>query len=287
MRILFWGPTIGHCNVTSSMLAVGATLAQKHMQSTAMLQVQLKDKDLQEVMLGRNAGNVDDAVNEAAGIDVLIRRCSSGNVGIDSVLSCALPFFRKKLNIIPSTKKTDKNVYEQELIDALNPTLIAMDNAFSYTLVDVGSGHNKITSELLKEADLIVVCIDQNTKTLNHLFTKYKLNPDQVFFLMTKYDKDLQLSVRNVMAMYKQVVQKGKIGTIPYSVGYANALNSKDVAKFFMANINTDKTSSCKDFITAVDKTTTSIMQCSEDVKNKFHLHETQYADDVEQLTSV
>ena len=126
--------------------------------------------------------------------------------------------------------------------------------------------------ELLEEADLIVVNLNQNIRIIKRFFDSevYLKYADKCFYIIGLYNEDSKFNRYNLGRKFpfekKNIATKisGKsdnIGIIPYNINFSDAENSGKSIEYFLKNINIQKKSINYNFFSEIEKNVEMILK--------------------------
>lgn len=111
-----------------------------------------------------------------------------------------------------------------------------------YDLVLLDAGQSNVDSQLIvQQADYVVVVLNQNMRHLEHFFEE--ILPEQIterklHVLINKYDSHSRATLSNIKRGFRY---KGSLSAVPYTTGYLDAINRRDVARYLQMESLTEK----------------------------------------------
>lgn len=239
MNIVFWSLSHGLSSVSASLLAVSGFTAGLTSKRVTIMQTQFSGNYLMPALLN---DDLNDQAFSSVGIDQLIRLAQSGMITKDSVESSTFGFMDGRINIVPGTNNSDRSLYVQSFVSHAEQILSGLDSVFDYTFIDVPAGANPISRVLLPLADVVCVCLPQNTLMLNDVIKNLpNLPKEKVYYLIGNYDAKSSLSLTNIMLKHRKIFNKRNLGCIAHCSAFMDAMSGKKSLSFLMQNVEAAK----------------------------------------------
>ncbi|WP_154985816.1 hypothetical protein [Paenibacillus polysaccharolyticus] len=237
-KIALWGMQHG-MGVTSATAALAAFIGFEYDVRTLVSQPQRTDGDIERFFNKTiNQYNRQFFAIGGLGLDSLERLAKSSKLERDSVKNYALMVERNRLDLLWGSERLNRP--QQSSIDAVNMVFRMATEYYGISLLDARSGQeNEVSNSLIKEADLVIVCVNQNVSVLEKYFeSQQKHWPEALkqkphLLLMTQYDPLSKYKIKNIANKYKY---KLPILTIPYNTSFKDHMNDGDIKGFFARN---------------------------------------------------
>lgn len=232
MNIAFWGEEKGS-GTTSNMLAVAEALAWEQGKKTAILPSGKEERDISECLERRKSGDVvmeDCTYYTLEGLDYLLAQQRRDGLDRQMVLSGMEVFGKERLLCMTTGRRLLSAYYPAEVHQVLERVMELMEGLVDYTLIDCGSREDEWTTEVIKDADLVVVNLRQSAKMLERFFLKYGGVAKRSLFLIGSYCRDSVYNRRNMERLYR--VSEEQIGVIPYNQEFCQACSRGKLDRF-------------------------------------------------------
>lgn len=237
-KIALWGMQHG-MGVTSATAALAAFIGFEYDVRTLVSQPQRTDGDMERFFNKTiNQYNRQFFAIGGLGLDSLERVAKSSKLERDSVKNYALMVERNRLDLLWGSERLNRP--QQSSIDAVNMVFRMAAEYYGISLLDARSGQeNEVSNSLIKEADLVIVCVNQNVSVLEKYFESQQnhwpeaLKQKPHLLLMTQYDPLSKYKIKNIANKYKY---KLPILTIPYNTSFKDHMNDGDIKGFFARN---------------------------------------------------
>lgn len=227
-NIVFWSPEPGQTGTTSNIVAVSILAALSMGKKVCLTQTHYNSRSLETALLG---GRMNQEILEDMGIDFLLK--ASKAFAIDkNVIENASFTLLKGLHILPGTTSLNKQLFEADFISNRAYIYEALSRSFDYVFTDVSSGDNKLSMELIKGADRVIVNLNQNDKLIQTYINKYNTLEDKVVYLIGNYHAESRYNLQNLKRCYPFLRKKTYI--IPFDVNYMDYFNDGKVIPFFL-----------------------------------------------------
>ena len=109
-----------------------------------------------------------------------------------------------------------------------------LENISDMVFIDTESKGNASSVQILEEADIVVVNIDQDREAWEDYFDNYASLLEKSVFLVGRYEKENPFHCHRIMKEYQ--IPQGKIGVIPYNVDLQIAAAEGRIIPFLNRN---------------------------------------------------
>ena len=240
MKIVFWSPVHGQARQSSNLLAVSLHMVMKQHKKILITQTQYRMNDLEDAAVGR-AGKKDfrDRFYQDMGIDSLIRCLKRKRIDKADVENCCIQLLPEEdFLLLPGSQRENYEVFQETVGEAVHTILEEVEKYYDYIFVDANPGRDRISRQLLRAADLIVVNLSQNVGVIDRLFWDYpeELKGKRVFFLFGSYLSDSCYNLSNLRYRY-ELIRRNNAAVIPMNVGFMDAIAGGNVRNYFAKNL--------------------------------------------------
>ncbi|MCP1186574.1 hypothetical protein [Paenibacillus sp. 1781tsa1] len=237
-KIALWGMQHG-LGVTSATAALAAFIGLEYDVRTLVSQPQRTDGDMERFFNKTiNQYNRQFFAIGGLGLDSLERVAKSSKLERNSVKNYTLMVERNRLDLLWGSERLNRP--QQGSIEAVNMVFRMAAEYYGISLLDARSGQdNEVSNSLISDADLVVICVNQNISVLEKYFDNQRKHWPEVLdekphlLLMTQYDPMSKYKIKNIANKYKL---KAPILTIPYNTSFKDHLNDGDIKGFFARN---------------------------------------------------
>ncbi len=229
MKVVFWGPNRGKGATTSCLLSVACYLAFNGHLKNCIISTDCKDR-IQSSFISRESEDV--LLNSASGfgMNALLRDAKGDMLTEENLHDAALDLSRK-LSLYISAADKDPKVVEKSIQGSLTELLDALDRQYNIVFVDTKGGYTGFNTELLAQADLIVVCLPQSTAAIEDAFERCDFTKNQCMFMMGNYDPSVSCSLNNLRATHKAVTRTN-CAKIVHCPDFTDAMNNHRLFKW-------------------------------------------------------
>lgn len=248
--IAFWSPWHGQAKTTASMAAVAMALSNVTGDTVAMFHTQSGLADLEGMFDNRMGYDKRIQLYEGAGLNSLLLDFKRTELTKELVQRSALPTAIDRLVFLPGLEM-DETLAKMDDVREILYTIAVRDipNAFDWTFVDLSSGNNQLSTNIIEKADVVVVTMSQNVATWDVLFDEHEelTEKPNTFFLIGGHRKESSYGIRNFRRM--KHISKKNSGVIPDSIGYMDDISKGAVASFYLKNEKAGKNDENGNFI--------------------------------------
>lgn len=260
MKIAFWSPFHGQCGTSSNMITVSLLSTMLSEYNTSLFQTSFKYNALETYLLGKSTKVVGEYFQDT-GIDALSRGIKSEPLTKENIINCSISLMDEKIHLVPGTSKANREHYETKLLPVLGQIINSLNDNHDLVFIDVNSGLNdEITTRVMNNVDLIVVCLNQNDFVLNEYFANNPFHDKNTFYLIGNYDSHSKYTIGNIRRKYKDI-KSDSIGGIPYCTGFRDAMLTTNVFMFFETLMHSTKLDRDYEFLKESKATTIKLLK--------------------------
>ena len=232
----FWSPFHGQTGQSAAIASIGTYLGINFNLSTLLMHSQFTRSSLEDAFLAPDK-NTKSILFGENGIDAVEKLARTKQLSDKSFTDYTTSLIPGRLEILAGTNKKSNELFSQ-LAYTLPYIMACARQSFHLVLCDVNSGlSSEITDIVLKNSDLVVVCLNQNLEVLNGYFEKLhfhpKLNDRRHLLLLGNYEHD---SVYTSAYIKRLFGFKDEIYVLPRNTSLMDAHNSHDFLRYFFGN---------------------------------------------------
>lgn len=263
MKYVFWSPVHGQAAVTADTLAVSMITGMHFRKKAVLTQTQFNYNNLEAPIVGNNAYDSDTKEYfREVGLDPLIRCFKASKLDRSTLENCCIALENTNLLLLPGTSKTIRESFEYEMEMVVGNLFKAIEDLYGIIFVDINSGDNPLSQKLIREADLVVVNLNQNIGITDLYFRKFAKNmPRNVFYLFGKYDNNSKYNINNIRRKYHRHINVNNSGVVPYNIGFMDAQADGKAVEFIRCNLDCTQRDENYYFIEKVKSATTKILK--------------------------
>lgn len=229
--VAFWSPFHGQTGQTASMAVVGAYIGIQYNISTLLMHSQFTRSNLDNAFIPP-AKNTDAMLFDEKGITAVEKLARTKQLSEESLTDYITTLIPGRLEILTGAFRKCGEAQEQ-MGKAMPYILSCARQTFNLTLCDVNSGSGSdLTDIILKNADLVVVCLNQNLEVLKGYFDKKLLHPaineGKHILLLGNFDTNSIYTVRNLQRLFHY---KENLYVIPHSTSLMDSHNGHSMLR--------------------------------------------------------
>ncbi|QYK67756.1 MULTISPECIES: hypothetical protein [Paenibacillus] len=242
--ILFWSPIKGASGSSSLAAAIAVTIGNLYRGRLLLTHLGRKYTGIESGLPIQEYGMDDPTLQlQEGGWDAAARLVLRGTLSKENIRNYTTPVLEHTLDVLEGTSSFGAAP------PLLSPGLVraVMDTANQYydlTLIDAGSGAGwgAVQHEACARAKLAVLSLTQNMRELDAYFesvsplSTYSSLP--LLIVLGKYDVHSQVNETNIRRRYGY---KGALYTVPYSTGFMDAWNRRDVIGHVQREVRSGK----------------------------------------------
>lgn len=251
MNIVFWSNVHGQAGVTSNLAAISLYMTLKYRFNALLMHNEFSNSSLDEVFLSKNELDDSNNIMFDIGIDALIRYSKYNKLDKESISNYTTSVLKGKLDLLQGTTMKNKNEFYNVLNEANENLFYNSKKYYDFIFSDATAG-NYYSNELLENADLIVVNLNQNIRIIRRFFKSniYEKYKDKCVYIIGKYNKKSKYNKKNLIRKFefnktnlisKFIGSNEKLGVIPYNIEFCDSLNEGKVTEYFLKNLQLKK----------------------------------------------
>ncbi|WP_124115272.1 hypothetical protein [Paenibacillus xylanexedens] len=228
--ITFWSPFAGS-GCTSSTLTSAYAMALHYRTRVLLVNAGLVGTGTEAALPSNEMDSTDSVFTfEEGGWDAIERLHSSGSLNKHNLRDYTKPLLKERLDFLTG-RMNEMECSLQEHGETVKKLLNVANEYYDLVLLD--ADQSGVDSQLmLQQADYVVINLDQNMRNLELFFEEImpeRMNNQNKHVVINKYDPHSRATISNIRRRFKY---KGTISAIPYTTGYLDAMNRRDVAKY-------------------------------------------------------
>lgn len=227
-----------------------------------MMQTHFNLNNLEAPLVGSNSkNNASIDFFRDVGLDSLIRSFKAEKISLETLENCCISLSDTNMSLLPGTSKMNRDSFEYEMETIIINLLRTIDAFQRIIFIDTNSGNNSITQKVMRDADVLVVNLSQNTSVIDTYFSEYKeIQSQKIFYLFGNYDSNSKYNISNIRRRYKEITNRNS-GVIPYNTAYLDAQCDGRVVEFVKKKRRADKEDPNWYFINKAIKSTEKILR--------------------------
>jgi MinD-like ATPase involved in chromosome partitioning or flagellar assembly len=261
MKIAFWSNVRGQSGTTSNLMAVAVMSTLLHQYKSLIIQTHFNLNDLETPLI--SSLKEDQEFFMDSGIDALTRYIKSAPLDGEVIESCCISLLNKHLNLLPGTLKDNRIIYESDISKTITGILHTASNYHDIVFIDTNSGINDLSMKIIKDSDIVVVCLNQNRSILEDYVNTRGIRDKRLFYLIGNYDHNSRYNLQNLRKSFSWLNYKNS-AIIPYNTEYMDAQSDGQVIQFMLKNMDCDKDDNNGYFINQVKRAVNKLMEYAE-----------------------
>lgn len=259
-KILFWSPLHGQ-GQTSNLHVTAFIMGILYRKQVLLMQTHFTGNNLESPLVGQNVGKSgweDMELFGDVGIDVAVTYSNMNKLNRNMLENCCFTFPDTSILLLPGTETKNRETFDRDIGKAVTRLIREADDYVDMILIDSNSGDDKLSFQLMKNSDLIVVNLTQHRYVLDKFFTDYGdrfLGNDKVFYLFGDYDDNSSYNINNFRRKFRKYINRKNSGVIPYCTKYLDAQNDSAVLKFMKDGLNVNRNRNTKKYLYSAKQT--------------------------------
>lgn len=260
MIIGFWSEQPGNGSVTYNMLASGISMSMNYKKNVILMQAKTDYNRLDYAFvpyLGESVFKEDYGYYNFGGIDSVLNRMENGVYNSSILYDEIVRVNNSNLYYLPSTR-IGGELFDSRVSRTLLNYLEKMKQTEDIILVELCSGFEHISKELLNSFDVLTINISQDNKALEDIRNNNMIMEKSIF-IIGRYDDCSQFNLRNISRKYG--IYQENMGVIPYNIRFKDSVCQGKCMEFFERHFNVGKEDDEYMFMRCVKNTVEIIMK--------------------------
>ncbi|NLX64074.1 MAG: hypothetical protein GX022_04775 [Clostridiaceae bacterium] len=243
MQVSFWSNMHGQGATSTTTAAVASFIAQNTALKTLIAHNQTEKNAIEGYLFKKPKQSNSFGRLNNQGIDALLRLVKNGRLKPEMIADYTYSVLKNhRMDLLLGSEK--KQIMPQEDQELFLSVLGLAKEFYDLIILDVHSGIKVNNSlSLLKNSDIIVFCVNQNSLLLDDLaalFNEYEfLGQKQAAFVLARYEKNSGITGANLARKFG--IKRNYVFEIPNSSHLLDALNTGRVYEYVAFNRNTKR----------------------------------------------
>lgn len=239
MKIVFWSEK-KEAGTTLNMIVMAFMASIEYSLRTLLISADYNNPDLELSFHGGREIAVAELDNFHKKVDYgLDQLIEAGNqVTLEYLQKHMLEVIKDKIYCLPAGRKKYNFHYPESLAPLMKQIVLTAEAIYDNIFIDCGSKYDLFTRKMMRDADIVVVCMEQNSESFSQFFRKHYDIGGRLFYLISNYFAD---DVYN-KASLERIFRMGKenIGAVPYNILLAKAFLSGQTEQYFFKYFNNE-----------------------------------------------
>ncbi len=204
MKVVFWSPNHGQAGATTTAINHAVVASLLSGKRVLLGHGNFERSTLERCLLGSDERSED--IYSDQGLNALMKLAKNGRLAPSMIKDYTTPILNaSRLDLMQGN---DIVTYSQEDLDVLRKIFLYCGEIYDYSFIDLHSGvEDDFTVKMLTDADLIVVCLNQNLWINKDFFEGYEyktiLKDKNIIFHINNYNAKSKLNIKTFKAMFK------------------------------------------------------------------------------------
>jgi len=255
--ITFWSPVCGQAKVTSTMCAIVSALGLWHPKlEIAIAHTGEGNMNLEDGMDMKIEVRRKKDFYERTGLSALILNYKQGDLSSEKIRRCAVPLLLGNVVLFPGLGEEFLLVQGGDLTELRFHILTEkVTKEFEMTCLDLQNGWSEISFRYMQAADLNVIVLPQVPQVWELYLKEYqeKLEGKNVYFVFGGYAKSSRYGNWQLKRSIRRAGEH--VGSVPWNVGFMDAMSEGRIMEFFMRNRVTIKREENYEFMEQTKRT--------------------------------
>lgn len=260
MVIAFFSTVHGQAGTSANMLAVGIMSVLKYQKKVLLLQSHYDRNSLEDFLLKKPRQVQEAEVLDDYGIDNIYRNRKLYSMDKDMLLGCCYSFLEGRLQLLPGTSESNREVFEASKEDILSEVIHLAQEHFDFVFIDVNATYGFIREKILEQSDIMVANFCQNPKIMARFFDENKFREDKLIYMIGNYDKKSQYNLTNLKFLFSKMNKKNTV-FIEYSRYFKEAAVDNELLTFFKKFYECSKKDKNYSYIKSVNNAASFILK--------------------------
>ena len=238
MKIAFWSSVGEKSGVTTNMACIAAMFSVLGNGRSVLLENHYDRENSIGTMLVspryRDCFCEEASYFSKYGIEHLLKGLSVGQDGAELLRRVAVRLPGDNMFYIPQGYITNREVFNYDFNLAYSKLFNVLEDFADYVFIDTERSQNLTSSQILYDADLVVVNLLQNQQSFNDFFDNYSSLAEKCVFLIGSYQLGMPWNYRRIC--YEYHISTDRIGMIPLNMELMDANHEGRLVQYIHRN---------------------------------------------------
>lgn len=243
------------------MLAVSVMTSVFYSIKTLLLQIDTESRALDDVFEGRKEESLvkdEFSFYNKKGLDQVLENARLSILNEAIIESNIINIKHTNIHYMPIAKKSYVGIDEDEKIGIISRIADQLNTMDKINFWDIENGNDNLSKQMLKKADVVVINMSQEIMQKDKIIEEEEILKKSVF-LVGKYDNNSKENTNMIRKRYG--IDRDNIATVPYNIGFHDAIIEGKVVPFIMKNIFAKKHDDNFEFINGVYNATNLVLR--------------------------
>ncbi len=262
MFILFLNGFGGRSGVSTSVLAVASYLAEAYQRKSVVFSMQPEWNCMEGYVLGKKKKLCREQMFSEIGLEGLRKLLKSGLEEGRSAGNCAFSC-NEMLDLLPGYYPSEKGRMITEYLEILPRFLRYLKEYYEFIFCDASGAPEELGMQLKKQADGVVVCMNQNAEGINHYFQLKEPGGLPEYYLLGCYDHNSRYNLNNLRYLFMELNRKNS-AVIPYCTEVQDACADGELLEIISKARNPEASLPLKYFFTELQNASEGLIRFME-----------------------
>ena len=237
MKVAFWSNVRKKGGVSTNMVCIAAVSAIAGIGRSVLLENHYNINNLNGMLLSQEKIAMLHETGQyynKYGIEYILKRLYTGTANEQMIRKASIPLLYSSIYYLPQSYIVNREVFDYEFELAHKDLFQSLESISDMVLIDTESRGNASSVQILEEADIVVVNIDQDKDAWDDYFEHYSSMLGKSVFLIGQYEKENSFDRECIHRQYH--IPKDKMAVIPYNVDLHIAANEGRMIPFLNRN---------------------------------------------------
>ncbi len=241
MKIAFWSNVRGQCGTTLHLTSIAVVQALYDKKRVVMLENHDHIMNIESCLVRKENMDVVKENNvygySAYGLENLLQNIETVSTEQEASLirRCSQTYAHGRLYYLPHGYLKNRDVLDYHFENKLTYLLHKLEEHFDAVYIDTFAAESSSTEGILKNADVVVVNLNQNREVLSHFFRNFSSLRNRSIFLLGNYYPCRQNSIYEIRRRYQ--IPEDRLYAIPFCMEAAEAESEGCLANFIGRNL--------------------------------------------------
>ncbi len=235
MTIAFWSQEDG-CGMTSGMAAIASICSDVWNLRTILVQSRNQRGDLCKrlrytpsvPMTRQDCPNHIELVSDIW--DELFWLLKQHRLTKAMLLHCMVPVVPGRLYYLPQGEYQKQRAYQPSVKNGVRQIIRCVEQLSDLTMIDCGNGSDSLSTDLMAQADAVVIGISQERQNLDAYFQNRQIFPGNVIYLVNAYHSESIYNRKNLNRIYR--LHEEELAIIPHNPVFRQVSEKGKIEQF-------------------------------------------------------
>ncbi len=262
MLILFTEGSGGKAGVSTSMLTIAAYLSEVCRQKSVVLSMQQQWNSMEGYVIGKKKKAYREQLFSGIGLEGMRKLLKAGLEEGRNADNYTF-FCNEMLDLLPGYYPNEKERLQTEYIEMIPELFAYLGEYYELVFCEASGVPERLWKQLRKQADGVVVCLNQNAEGIRHYFQTQEADEIPEYYILGCYNHNSRYNLNNLRYLFRELNHRNS-AILPDCTEIQDACGDGELLEAVRRGRSPDAPANLKYFYAELKKASEGLMDCME-----------------------